>query len=70
MRKLARNPTLDFPDMRESRSRGRLQRRAFLSALGLGIAVPLALRMSRLAVAAPGARPTRLFIYYLPHTRR
>lgn len=53
--------------MRESRSAGRLQRRAFLTALGLGIAAPLALRMSRLAVAAPGARPTRLFIYYLPH---
>ena len=53
--------------MRISRSSGRLQRRTFLSAVALGIAAPLAARMSRLALAAPAAAPTRLFIYYLPH---
>ena len=46
---------------------GRLQRRTFLSAIALGIAAPIALQMSRLAGAAPSPRPTRLFIYYLPH---
>lgn len=48
--------------------RQRLARRTFLAALGLGLSAPLALRMSRLAVAAPdGNRPTRLFIYFVPH---
>jgi len=50
-----------------SRWSGRLQRRTFLSAVALGIAAPLAAKMSRLAVAAPTGPPTRLFIYYLPH---
>lgn len=49
------------------RSQHRLMRRTFLTALGLGIAAPLAARMSRLAVAAPGDRPKRLFIFYIPH---
>jgi len=53
--------------MRDSRLLSRIQRRTFLRAVGLGIAVPLAAKMSRLAVAAPTPRPTRLFIYYLPH---
>src|SRR5258708_7726743 len=44
-----------------------LRRRTFMKALSLGVAAPLALRMSRLAAAAPGARPTRLFIMYIPH---
>ena len=45
----------------------RLRRRTFLSAIGLGIAAPLALKMARLAGAAPGPRPTRLFTFYVPH---
>jgi hypothetical protein len=45
----------------------KLHRRTFLTALGLGISAPLALRMSRLAIAAPGPRPTRLFILFVPH---
>lgn len=49
------------------RSQHRLKRRTFLAALGLGIAAPLAATMSRLAVAAPGDRPKRLFIFYIPH---
>lgn len=42
-------------------------RRTFLKAVGLGLSAPLAYKMSQLAVAEPGARPTRLFILYLPH---
>jgi hypothetical protein len=45
----------------------KLRRRTFLAALGLGIGAPLAMKMARLAGAAPGARPTRLFIMFLPH---
>lgn len=45
----------------------KLHRRAFLTALGLGISAPLALQMSKLAVAAPGPRPKRLFILFVPH---
>ena len=47
--------------------RGQMQRRTFLAALSLGIAAPLALRMSRLATAAPTPRPLRLLFFYLPH---
>ncbi len=35
--------------------------------VGLGVGVPLALRMAKMAAAAPIARPTRLFIMYIPH---
>lgn len=42
-------------------------RRTFLKAVGLGIAIPTAYRMSRLAVAQQGPRPKRLFVFYLPH---
>ena len=44
-----------------------LARRAFLQALSLGIAAPLALRASRLALAAPGPRPLRMLFFYIPH---
>jgi hypothetical protein len=44
-----------------------LARRTFLAAVGLGIAAPLASKMARLATAAEGARPKRLFIFMLPH---
>lgn len=44
-----------------------LARRTFLKALSLGVAAPLALSASRLAVAAPGARPLRMLFFYLPH---
>ena len=48
-------------------SRTKLGRRLFLGALGLGVSAPLALRMSRRAVALPTARPCRLFVMYIPH---
>jgi hypothetical protein len=35
--------------------------------MGLGIGAPLAMKMARLAGAGPTARPTRLFIMYIPH---
>lgn len=52
---------------RHEQQRQQLMRRTFLKAVGLGIAAPLAYKMSRLAVAQTDARPTRLFIMYLPH---
>lgn len=52
---------------KDARDRQRLARRVFLSALGLGLSLPLAYRSARLAVAQPSPRPCRLFIYYLPH---
>jgi hypothetical protein len=44
-----------------------LQRRTFMRALGLGISAPLALQMSRLAVAQPAGRPRRLLVFFVPH---
>lgn len=44
-----------------------MRRRTFFQALSLGIAVPLAMRMSQLAVAAPSARPLRMLFFYIPH---
>lgn len=44
-----------------------LQRRTFLKAVGLGISIPLAVQMSRLATAQTTGRPKRLFLFYLPH---
>lgn len=44
-----------------------LMRRTFLKAIGLGIAAPLAFKMSKLAIAQSSKRPSRLFIFFLPH---
>lgn len=52
---------------KEERDRRRLARRVFLSALGLGLSLPLARTSARLALAQTAARPRRLFLYYLPH---
>jgi len=52
---------------KEARDRRRLARRVFLSALGLGLSLPLAYQSARLALAQTGARPCRLFLFYLPH---
>lgn len=52
---------------RHQAQRSWLMRRTFLKAVGLGIAAPLAYKMSKLAVAQPAGRPTRLFILFLPH---
>jgi hypothetical protein len=50
-----------------SRGARLLQRRTFLRALGLGIPAPLALEMSRRALAQPPARPRRLLLFFVPH---
>jgi len=47
-------------------SEAKLQRRVFLKALGLGLTLPVALRFSRMALAAT-ARPKRMILYYFPH---
>jgi Protein of unknown function (DUF1552) len=52
---------------KDERDRRRLARRVFLSALGLGLSLPLAYSSARLAVAQSTPRPRRLFLYYLPH---
>jgi hypothetical protein len=44
-----------------------LQRRTFLRAAALGLPLPLALHMSRLAVAQPTGRPRRLLVFFVPH---
>ncbi|MCH2110725.1 MAG: DUF1552 domain-containing protein [Polyangiaceae bacterium] len=48
-------------------SQHQLKRRTFLTALGLGIAAPLASKMAHLAVAAPTGAPVRLLNLYIPH---
>ncbi len=52
---------------KDARDRQRLARRVFLSALGLGLSLPLAASSARLAIAQSTPRPRRLFLYYLPH---
>jgi hypothetical protein len=52
---------------KDARDRRRLARRVFLSALGLGLSLPLASTSARLALAQTAARPKRLFLFYLPH---
>lgn len=52
---------------KDARDRRRLARRVFLSALGLGLSVPLAVSSARLAIAQTTPRPRRLFLFYLPH---
>jgi hypothetical protein len=52
---------------KDARDRQRLGRRVFLSALGLGLSLPLARQSARLAIAQTAARPCRLFLFYLPH---
>jgi hypothetical protein len=50
-----------------SRAARQLSRRMFLRAVGLGLPAPLALEMSRRALAQPAGRPRRLLIVFVPH---
>jgi Protein of unknown function (DUF1552) len=52
---------------RQSESDRILGRRVFMKALGVGIAAPLAMKMSGMAMAGPSPAPVRLFIFYVPH---
>jgi hypothetical protein len=45
----------------------KLRRRTFLAAMGLGLGAPVAMKLAKMAGAAPSPRPTRLFIFFLPH---
>jgi hypothetical protein len=49
------------------RAARRLERRFFLKALGIGLAAPLAYKLSQVAVAQPGARPKRFMLFFMPH---
>lgn len=45
----------------------RVRRRVFLRALALGLPLGAAARVSRVALAQAGARPTRFLLLYVPH---
>jgi hypothetical protein len=49
------------------RAKAVLERRLFLKALGLGLAAPVALRLSRSATAAATGAAKRFFVMYVPH---
>jgi len=44
-----------------------VERRVFLKALALGLSLPIALKLSRLATAQPTSPPKRFFLFYMPH---
>lgn len=44
-----------------------IRRRMFLTAMGAGLTVPAAMRIARMAVAAPRPAPKRFFLMYVPH---
>ncbi|MBV9336322.1 MAG: DUF1552 domain-containing protein [Solirubrobacterales bacterium] len=53
--------------MRLARAGYRLQRRMFLQALALGLSLPLAAKIARIATAAAPVAPKRFFLMYMPH---
>jgi hypothetical protein len=50
-----------------SRAAAAIERRMFLKAMALGLSVPAALRVAKLATAATGTAPKRFFLMYIPH---
>src|SRR6476619_1642462 len=50
-----------------SRAAKLIERRMFLKAVALGLSVPAAARLARVATAAPTAAPKRFFLMYIPH---
>jgi len=50
-----------------SRAARRIERRMFLKAMALGASVPVAVRLARVATAAPTTAPKRFFLFYTPH---
>jgi hypothetical protein len=50
-----------------TRAARRIERRMFLKAMALGASVPVAVRLARVATAAPSAAPKRFFVFYTPH---
>lgn len=55
------------PHLQLSRAAKILSRRMFLKGMALGMTVPAALRLSRMAHAATGPAPKRMFVFYTPH---
>ena len=53
--------------LRLARAKQILERRVFLKAMGLGLAAPVALKLSHSATAASTGAPKRFFIMYVPH---
>jgi hypothetical protein len=49
------------------RASQRLGRRVFLKALAVGLSIPVATKLARIATAAPTAAPKRFFLLYMPH---
>jgi hypothetical protein len=45
----------------------RIQRRMFFKALGVGLSVPLAMRIARTSLAAPSAAKKRFLLFFMPH---
>jgi hypothetical protein len=39
----------------------------FLKAIALGLSIPLAMKLARIASAGPGTAPKRFFVFYMPH---
>lgn len=52
---------------RLARAERGVARRVFLKAVGLGLAAPVALKLSRIATAQPTGAPQRLLVYFMPH---
>ena len=50
-----------------SRAALAVNRRMFLKAVALGMSVPAAMRLARMATAATTAPPKRFFVMYIPH---
>jgi hypothetical protein len=52
---------------RPSRAEKAVNRRMFLKAMALGMSVPAAMRLARMATAQAAKPPKRLFLMYIPH---
>src|SRR5262245_43846734 len=50
-----------------SRAAKLIERRMFLKAMALGLSIPAAARLARMATAATTAAPKRFFLMYVPH---
>src|SRR4029077_12168464 len=50
-----------------SRAETAVNRRMFMKALALGMSVPAAMRLAKMATAATTTAPKRFFVLYIPH---
>jgi Protein of unknown function (DUF1552) len=49
------------------RASRRIERRVFLKALAVGLSLPAAARLARVALAGPSPAPKRFFVFFMPH---